>query len=130
MRYELFQVNEERIEAVAFRPFVGLHAVQVADYHSAYTGDVDCDTDTDALERLFYVFNMQHPDDFAGYSLSMADVVLFDGNRAYYCDTVGWQPLDQRFTVSKAGEQEIAAAEEPLGAGEDPLADMPTVDPS
>ena len=46
-----------------------------------------------SLDDLFYIFNMQHPADFKGHSLSVSDVVKTpDGY--FFCDSFGWVKLD------------------------------------
>lgn len=48
------------------------------------------------LDKLYYIFNCQHPADYKGHSLSMGDVIVLgnDVKSAYYVDTVGFQLLD------------------------------------
>lgn len=53
-------------------------------------------TDQTLLGNLFHRFNMDHPDDFTGHSLSVSDVVVIERNhvqRAYYVDTIGFTEL-------------------------------------
>ncbi len=45
-----------------------------------------------SLEDLFYIFNMQRPEDFKGHSLSVSDVVDIDGH-TFYCDMIGWKVI-------------------------------------
>lgn len=45
-----------------------------------------------ALDTLFFEFNLNHPSDYYGRSLSVSDIVLFVGSgNAYYCDDLGWK---------------------------------------
>lgn len=46
------------------------------------------------LEAVFQKFNIDHPDDFKGHSLSVSDVVIMD-EKAYYVDSVGFKPLKE-----------------------------------
>ena len=72
----------------------------LSDYKQVYEGNIELDEkDThqdvkpiDYLEHLFYIFNINHPKDFKGHSLSVSDVVELDGKK-YYCDSAGWQEL-------------------------------------
>jgi len=68
-------------------PTVDPHA-----YDTVYEGALPTEDPTTALETLFVQFNLYHPSDFHGYSLSMGDIVWLD-ETAYYCDTAGWVPL-------------------------------------
>ena len=44
------------------------------------------------LESLFEEFNLRHPKDFHGHSLSVSDIVKV--NRTYYyCDSFGWKKI-------------------------------------
>lgn len=45
------------------------------------------------LEDLFYVFNMDRPEDFTGHSMSVSDIVEVNGE-FYYCDSFGWEKIN------------------------------------
>jgi len=64
------------------------------DYTLIYEGKVEPNENSniDILEDLFYIFNMKHPSDFKGHSLSVSDIVELDGV-CYYCDSTGWKKL-------------------------------------
>jgi hypothetical protein len=53
-------------------------------------GDV---SDEDFLEVLFRKFNIEHPEGFESYSLSVGDIVDLDG-RIYWCAPVGWERVN------------------------------------
>lgn len=62
------------------------------DYEKVYEGETNLDEKFDnitILENLFAKFNLDHPEDFHGHSLSVSDVVDLDGT-LYYCDDYGW----------------------------------------
>jgi len=63
------------------------------DYEVVYEGDIQGDNEFAALEELFEMFNIRHPEDFRGHSLSVSDVVELDGTN-YYCDSAGWKKLE------------------------------------
>lgn len=44
------------------------------------------------LDDVFYEFNIHHPDDFRGHSLSVSDIVEMDGIK-WYCDDIGWSRI-------------------------------------
>lgn len=50
------------------------------------------------LESIYREFNISHPDDFRGHSLSVSDVVGLsydEGQWTYYfCDRYGWEQID------------------------------------
>ena len=44
------------------------------------------------LEDLYYIFNVNHPKDYKGRSLSVSDIVKVD-EQYYYCDSFGWKRI-------------------------------------
>ena len=65
----------------------------INDYEIVYEGDIESKNSYEALEKLFEIFNIRHPEDFHGHSLSVSDVVELDGIN-YYCDNTGWVKLE------------------------------------
>ena len=59
-------------------------------YENVYTYEHD----TDDLEIIFEKFNIDRPEDFTGHSLSMSDIIMVDGEDAYYVDTIGFKHID------------------------------------
>jgi hypothetical protein len=59
--------------------------IRLHDYEFVYKGELgrqegrSYDSDIALLEELFYKFNMEHPKDFRGHSLSVSDVVKVGG---------------------------------------------------
>lgn len=54
----------------------------------------------EVLESLYESFNLHHPDDFRGHSLSVSDVIVprEDGrDQAYYIDSFGFQQVPEFF---------------------------------
>lgn len=47
------------------------------------------------LEGLFEEFNLRHPHDFHGHSLSVSDIVKVN-NDYYYCDSFGWKKITNK----------------------------------
>ena len=74
--------------------------VNIKDYDLVYQGDLSdiegSDRIEEKLEALFTKFNINHPDDFKGHSLSVSDVIGIEKNgkqTAYFCDSVGYKEL-------------------------------------
>ena len=71
--------------------------INLMDYDGVYYGrSIDGENLIAVLENLYEMFNINHPLDFNGHSLSVSDiVVLFDDNgcRWYYCDSFGWRDI-------------------------------------
>ena len=70
--------------------------INLMDYDCVYTDSIDGEDPDAVLENLYEMFNINHPLDFNGHSLSVSDiVVLFDDNgcKWYYCDSFGWRDI-------------------------------------
>ena len=85
---------------------------EFSNYDKIYEGDLSSvnargDTVGDKLEAVFVKFNLNRPEDFKGHSLSVSDVVVMD-DKAYYVDSVGFQPLKEFKPVTKNISQEKA----------------------
>ena len=101
MKYKLYQINEDRDSE--HRCFLGLEyitnkglspLVDPSIYDQVYSGEA-----AGTLEDLFRTFNVAHPHDFQGHSMSVSDVVVVEGadglpDGAYFCDSVGFKPVD------------------------------------
>ncbi len=77
-------------------------------YTLVYTGEL---TEGMSLEDIYTKFNIDHPADFAGHSLSVSDVVVLhqDGeNTSHYVDSVGYREILE-FTKELSVSAEIAA---------------------
>lgn len=71
----------------------------LADYNMVYESEAD---DSTTLDDLFRKFNVAHPADFKGHSLSVSDIVEMDG-KYYYCDDYGWEEV----TFPAANEKKV-----------------------
>lgn len=85
---------------------------EFSNYDKVYEGDLSAvnargDTVGDKLEAVFLKFNLDRPEDFKGHSLSVSDVVVMD-DKAYYVDSVGFQPLKEFKPIEKNISQEKA----------------------
>lgn len=80
-----------------------------SDYEKVYSGELidkvqyagkttKCNQDDrKVLEELYVTFNVNIPSDYHARSLSMSDIVEIvraDGSHYYYCDRIGWFPLE------------------------------------
>lgn len=99
MKIKIYQVNMERDEnRVAFMGYDSLSKFQGSSdvdskiYDKVFEGEVNCFT----LEKLYEIFNREHPAGYKGRSMSVSDVVeIVDGNtgKSYFnfCDSFGFQ---------------------------------------
>lgn len=61
-------------------------------------------TDADTLDSIYYKFNMEHPADFRGHSLSVSDVIVFHENgvdTAHYVDSFGFTAVPEFLSQKK-----------------------------
>ena len=57
------------------------------------TIDTDCLNIHKFLESMFTKFNINHPKDFRGHSLSVSDVVYINDGY-WFCDDFGWKKIN------------------------------------
>ena len=98
--FSIYQIKSgDETRDYRFEPFDRLQAtgrsVDRANYDLVYTAPLDSKT---TLEDIYRTFNIDHPADFKGHSLSVSDVVvLHQGGKdtAYYCDSFGFQQVPE-----------------------------------
>ena len=91
--------NEDSTRDYRFEPYDRLQAagqtVDKANYTEVYSAPLAAGT---TLEDIYRTFNVDHPADFKGHSLSVSDVVVLHQNghdTAHYCDSVGFQQVPE-----------------------------------
>ena len=90
-------------------------------YTLVYTGEL---TEGMSLEDIYTKFNIDHPADFTGHSLSVSDVVVLhqDGeNTSHYVDSVGYREIPE-FTKELSVSAEISTEKD---AVREETADIP-----
>lgn len=104
-RYGIYQLREDKEEKL-FLHYKQLKEVpRITDYKEMYKGDESGFTDIEILNRLFTRFNIDHPLDFTGHSLSVSDIIAIERNgdiRWYYVDSIGFKELDKFLDGAKA----------------------------
>ena len=98
--FSIYQIKSgDETRDYRFEPFDRLRAtgrsVDRANYDLVYTAPLDSKT---TLEDIYRTFNIDHPADFKGHSLSVSDVVvLHQGGKdtAQYCDSFGFQQVPE-----------------------------------
>lgn len=113
-RYEIYQIGDES-PARDFK-FMGLKFAQShnfeirkEDYGLVYTAPL---AEGDTLDSLYEKFNLNHPTDFTGHSLSVSDVILLHQNgedHAFYMDSFGFAEIPE-FLKEKQQEAVIEEA--------------------
>ena len=82
-------------------------SVKPENYEPVYTAPL---TEQDSLESIYTRFNINHPADFKGHSLSVSDIVVLhqDGeNTAHYCDRFGFSQVPEFLQPERAAEVTI-----------------------
>lgn len=98
--FSIYQIKSgDETRDYRFEPYDRLQAtgrsVDRANYDLVYTAPLDGKT---TLEDIYRTFNIDHPTDFKGHSLSVSDVVvLHQGGKdtAHYCDSFGFQQVPE-----------------------------------
>lgn len=76
------------------RDYVGVWVDEVRTLTESYA------TDLEICEMIFTKFNMEHPKNYAGHSLSVSDVIYLKTGcnvRVYRCESVGFKDLTEMF---------------------------------
>lgn len=64
----------------------------------------------DTLDSLYEKFNIAHPADYTGYSLSVSDIVVFNENvKAYFVDSIRFRELPDSLQLEPEMNQEEVA---------------------
>ncbi len=107
IRFYLFQLKDDDEKArrlmfvnTGYLKKIGM-PVQGNHYRMVYSDDMAPKASTsETLESIYERFNLHHPDDFRGHSLSVSDVVVLreDGrDQAYYVDSFGFTQVPEFF---------------------------------
>ncbi|MBQ8618432.1 MAG: hypothetical protein IJ418_13130 [Clostridia bacterium] len=69
--------------------------VNVFDYETVYTGNIEPKATTaETLEAIYTMFNINRPEDYAGRSLSVSDLVALEDTGTYFCDHFGFKKIN------------------------------------
>ena len=98
--FSIYQIKSgDETRDYRFEPYDRLQAtgrsVDRANYDLVYTAPLDGKT---TLEDIYRTFNIDHPADFKGHSLSVSDVVVLHQagkDTAHYCDSFGFQQVPE-----------------------------------
>lgn len=98
--FSIYQLKRgDETTDLRFEPYNRLtatgHTVDMANYDRIYTADLAPGT---TLEDIYTRFNVDHPKDFKGHSLSVSDVVVLHQNgqdTAHYVDSIGYKEVPE-----------------------------------
>lgn len=77
-------------------------SVDPAGYVYADAGIIEADTPAEACEKLFEIYNINHPADYEGRSMSVSDIVKLSSDESpfcrdlWFCDSIGFKKLEER----------------------------------
>lgn len=111
--FGIYQIRDGSLgENYAFmnKSFIESHGMQIKkeDYELVYVDEL---VGIMTLEDIFERFNLDHPQDFRGHSLSVSDiVVLNDGEKltAYFVDSMSFVELDNFLNLEEQTLDELA----------------------
>ena len=117
-RKDIYQIKGgDETRDLRFEPYDRLtatgHRVDAKNYTLVYSAELTPGT---SLEDIYTRFNIDHPKDFKGHSLSVSDVVVLHQNgqdTAHYVDSFGYKEVPEFFK-----EQENALIPADLETGE------------
>jgi hypothetical protein len=94
MKYKLLQIKDTENCSYLFSSFnfAQQKGFSIYDYEAIYEGEIEDYSIEYTLEKLFDIFNMYHPEDFRGHSMSVSDVVELNGEY-YYCEHIGFKKI-------------------------------------
>lgn len=113
-RYGIYQIIDEspgREYEFMDMDFIERHGYQVKkeDYSLIYSDDMH---DGDTLDSLYEKFNIAHPADYTGHSVSISDIVVLNENgdvKAYFVDSISFRELpDFLHLESELDKEEVA----------------------
>lgn len=98
-QYSIYQLKRsDNLRGIRFESYDCLQKngikCDIRNYYLVYSGHM---RPNETLENLFYKFNMEHPEDFKGHSLSVSDVVVVKErgeSTAHYVDSIGFKQVD------------------------------------
>lgn len=103
-KYTIYQIDRLlQTENSKMMPFMWLSYVPNIEtiglkdegYKMVYSDQVEYTDANDCLNELYEQFNMEHPRDFEGHSMSVSDIVKL-GKDYYFCDDIGFKKIKCR----------------------------------
>ena len=112
--FEIYQLKDrEDLHYYWFTDYDTLHqdgnAVEAENYDLIYTAELTSGT---TLEDIYTRFNIEHPADFKGHSLSVSDIVVVHDNgetAAYYVDNFGFKKVPEFLQLEHTAEDVVTS---------------------
>ena len=115
--FRIYQWDDtDRKKDYTFMPYHMMQSmnacINVSSYKLVYESSI---RQSATLDDIFEIFNLDHPDDFKGHSLSVSDVVAIKEGEiwtAYFVDSFGFQKIDHFFEPVMEREQKMLSGSE------------------
>ena len=109
MRFSIYQLNEKAPRMFSFNEYEKIQSsISIAElpYDKVYDAELteDMSLEDMSLEDIFRIFNIDHPDDFKGHSLSVSDIFVLEQSgkkTAYYVEPIGFRDITNEFLCSR-----------------------------
>ena len=105
MEITIYQINSANRNFLFSRWKDVKDEFSINNYNNVWTGtekdiygeevEINTKSEITLLEHIFTKFNLNHPSNFHGHSLSVSDVVKID-EKYFYCDSFGWQDVTSK----------------------------------
>lgn len=99
--FKIYQIDDNAKNARCIK-FMGLDFVEEMGvkltkdmYKEVWSDEIESDTSNNEklLDKIFEWFNLYHPENFRGHSLSVSDIIEMDSHY-FYCDSYGWEEVE------------------------------------
>lgn len=101
--YEIWQIKDEpEYSRMLFLSYdMNKETLTKESYKLVYSGKIELKTNGNqslvgVLDELYEIFNIRHPADFTGHSLSVSDVIVIDdgsGRQCWYVEPFGFKKI-------------------------------------
>lgn len=106
--YVIYQLKDDASRELKFSTLTETGIPNKDNYKAVYSGKIESSTDKNTiLENLFTEFNINHPKDFRGHSMSVSDVVALkiESKVTYhFVDDIGFKELSDFNTKAQTNE--------------------------
>jgi hypothetical protein len=94
MKIQLYQISPEKDKNnLLFRNYdfaVKYGDIDYDSYELVFEGEVEAKR----LDDIYTIFNLHHPEEYKGRSMSVSDIVYAEGLGTFFCDSYGFKPVE------------------------------------
>lgn len=94
MKIQLYQISPEKDKNnLLFRNYdfaVKHGGIDYDSYELVFEGEVEAKR----LDDIYTIFNLHHPEEYKGRSMSVSDIVYAEGLGAFFCDSYGFKAAE------------------------------------